>query len=95
MIRENLKKESKMSPTIGMAVVYNQPQVEEGFNGHRDHAAVITDVHSDTLVNLKVFFDCGPVDDRTSVELWNPGDPTKPRKSYWIPLKGEQQPPAG
>jgi len=58
-----------MAPSIGRIVVYTQPETEQPFNGHRDHPAIVTHVWSDTCVNLKVFFDCGPTDDRTSAVL--------------------------
>lgn len=56
-------------PCVGMPVVYIQPDKENAHNGHSDHPAVVTRVWSDTCVNLKVFFDGGPCEDRTSVNL--------------------------
>lgn len=52
---------------IGQSVVYIQGEHETLYNGHNNHPAIITQVWSPTCVNLKVFFDCGPVEDRTSV----------------------------
>lgn len=56
-----------MTPTIGRIVHYTQPGHEPSHNGSRTHPAIITAVHSATCVNLKVFFDFGPVEDRSSV----------------------------
>jgi len=53
-------------PTIGQIVVFVQPEHEQPFNGHREHPAVVTAVWAADCVNLKVLFDCGPVEDRTS-----------------------------
>jgi hypothetical protein len=53
---------------IGDIITYIQPKDETPYNGHRDHPAMVTAVWGDECVNLKVFFDCGPVEDRTSVE---------------------------
>lgn len=54
-------------PHVGQTAVYHQPIAEMFYNNHDDHPAIITTVHAPDLVNLKVFFDCGPVQDRTSV----------------------------
>lgn len=66
-------------PEIGQIVKYIQPAGEKPYNGHRDHPAIITAVWSETCVNLKVLFDCGPVEDRTSVCLDTPENPN----CYW------------
>lgn len=52
---------------LGQNVIYRQGVEDNLFNGHHDHPAVVTCVHSDEMVNLKVFFDCGNCEDRTSV----------------------------
>lgn len=55
---------------IGDIVTYIQPAGEKPYNGHRDHPAMVTAVWGNgpnASVNLKVFFDCGPVEDRTSI----------------------------
>ena len=65
-----------MKPSIGRVVHYTQPEDEKHFNGIAVHPAVITRVWSETCVNLKVFFDCGPVEDRTSVVVKDDGHST-------------------
>lgn len=81
-----------MAPAMGMNVIYHQAVGEREFNHHPNHAAVITEVHSDGLVNLKVFFDCGPVEDRTSVHLLGSGptdNPHGPPGAYWTHVPKE------
>jgi len=76
-------------PRIGDTVVYFQPTKDhEGnpvkkSNGHRDHPAIVTAVWSDGCVNLKVFFDCSPVADETSVNLRDTPDDTSNPYRYW------------
>lgn len=55
-----------MKPTIGRIVNYTQPSHELPHNGTRTHPAMITAVFSDICVNLKVFFDLGSVENRSS-----------------------------
>lgn len=57
----------KISPQMGQTVIFRQADDESEVNGHRDHPAIITCVHTDEMVNVKVFFDNGPTADRTSV----------------------------
>lgn len=63
---------------VGQMVVYMCPPGEL-HNNHRDHPAVVTTTFSEDMVNLKVFFDCGPVEDRTSVNRKDDSG------SYWFP----------
>ena len=56
-----------MAPSLGRVVIYTQLKGENLHNGHADHPAIITRVWSPECVNLKVLFDCGPVEDQTSV----------------------------
>lgn len=58
-------------PKLGQTVIFRQPQDDRAMNGHKDHPAIVTCVHTDDMVNLKVFFDCGNCEDRTSV-LYRP-----------------------
>lgn len=51
----------EQKPSIGRIVVYHQQ--------NEDHPAIITHVWSDDCVNLKVFFDCGPIEDLISCHL--------------------------
>jgi len=54
---------------MGRTVIYRQPSRERPYNGCREHPAIIN-VWADgevPAVNLTVFFDCGPVECRTSV----------------------------
>jgi hypothetical protein len=78
-----------MRAYVGMTVVYHQNRSEKivqergGYNGHRDHPAIVTGVHGDgSCVNLKVLFDCGPVEDRTSVSRL---DPDLVGNGGWVP----------
>lgn len=52
---------------VGESCVYHGSGENDLYNNTITHPAIVTRVHSDTMVNLKVFFDCGPVEDRTSV----------------------------
>lgn len=60
-------------PSIGRIVLFTE--------GDIDHAAIITRVHSDTCVNLKVFPDAGEIFARTSV-LSDPQKRLNPRWSW-------------
>lgn len=52
-------------PKVGQIVIYRQPKKERKYGRH--HPAIVTRVWSDEDVNLKVFIDCGPIEDRASV----------------------------
>jgi hypothetical protein len=56
---------------LGQTVIYRQPQDDRAMNGHKDHPAIVTCVHPGDMVNVKVFFDGGNCEDRTSV-LYRP-----------------------
>ena len=56
-------------PKLGQTVIYRTGKDENKPNNSSVHPAIITCVHTDQMVNLKVFFDCGGCEDRTSV-LW-------------------------
>lgn len=58
-----------MKPSIGRVLVFTQQEHETPHSGHRDHPCIITHVWTDDCVNVKVFFDCGPVEDRTSQQF--------------------------
>ena len=58
-----------MRPTIGRVVIYR----EHGGPMHIECPAIVTKVHSDTCVNLHVFFDGAPAGYRTSVVQETPG----------------------
>ena len=60
-----------MAPQVGDIVVYIQSSNEKPYNGHRDHPAIVTCSWSTDCLNLKVFFDCGPVEDKTSVNRFS------------------------
>jgi len=50
-----------MKPSIGRIVHYHAEPGEPGSVTHPIAAAIITAVWSETCVNLKIFFDDGPV----------------------------------
>jgi hypothetical protein len=45
-----------MAPSLGRIVLVELPAGEE-FNGSRIHPAVVTAVHSETMINARVFVD--------------------------------------
>lgn len=73
-----------MKPTIGRIVLFNPTP---GTVLPVTHAALITHVHSDTIVNLAVFDANGNAYTRTSVQLVAPGAPCPEFGSYcqWMP----------
>ena len=64
-----------MKPTIGRIVIYREGDRNFGIpdhpgrNGSRDHPALITQVWSDTCVNLTVFHGDGFVEHRPSITI--------------------------
>ncbi len=54
-------------PKIGKIVIYRCAQDETKFNNSEAHPAIVTCRHGDGMVNLKVFFNGGPCEDRISV----------------------------
>lgn len=59
------KVERRRGPELGEMVVY-QAQSHEEYNSEKLHPAVITKVWGPDTVNIKVFFDNGPVENRSS-----------------------------
>lgn len=74
-----------MKPTVGRIVHYRQPDNEPAVNGTKVHAAIVTRVWSDSVVNLQVFFDSGPVEPVTSVEVERPEEEGAGRRWFWPP----------
>lgn len=56
-----------MKPYVGMPVVLQGQGLTS--NGAKEHPGVVTRVWSDSMINAKVFPDCGAVTDCTSVPL--------------------------
>jgi hypothetical protein len=54
-------------PVLGQPVVYVASDYEAHINGSREHAAIVTRVWSELLVNLQVLYDFGPIAIRGSV----------------------------
>ena len=82
-----------IKPTIGRVVWY-APAVSERFqgdDGSQRWAALVTNVWSDTCVNLAVFDPNGVASNRTSVLLVQEGSPT-PGASFceWMPYQKGQ-----
>lgn len=60
--------------TFGDTVIYVSPASGTQYNGHREHPALVTQVWSESCLNLKVLFDCGPMLDATSQLPWDGGE---------------------
>lgn len=75
-----------IKPTIGR-VVWFWPAFPDG-SAVQPYAAIITWVHSDSLVNLAVFLADGDATSATSVPLY-PGERDKPEGAYceWMPYQ--------
>ncbi len=69
---------------IGDIVTFVGASDADEYNYTREHPAIVTRVNSDTMVNLKVFFDCGPVEDRSSVAAQH-APHRSPQQSYFKP----------
>lgn len=54
-------------PGIGQIVIYRCADDEIRFHGSQPHPAIVTWCHSDEVINLKVFYDCGGIRNQTSV----------------------------
>lgn len=82
-----------ISPTIGRVVWFWPAHREELQSPDQPLAAMVTYVHSDTMVNLVVFSPNGSGAGRTSVPLWQ-DDETSPRpESFfceWMPYQKGQ-----
>lgn len=74
-----------IQPTVGRVVHYFN--VRPGF-GADPRAAIVTFVHSDTVVNLCVLDSSGNTFGRTSVRLLQPGE-SQPNGEYcsWMPYQ--------
>lgn len=74
-----------MKPSIGRIVLFTLPEGERAVNGERTFPAIITMVHGERLVNLRVFKD----EDRPAVERYTSVDhadePGKPYTWSWPP----------
>ncbi len=84
---------SKITPTVGRVVLFTPAKSDDiTTSGQRPLAAIITNVWSDTCVNLAVFDANGNSHSRTSVYL--AGDDDGPRPSYgfceWMPYQKGQ-----
>jgi hypothetical protein len=64
----------QQKPSIGRIVIFTLDDVQS--------AAMITKVHSDTCVNLRVFPDRGPIIERTSVVIDDAHRRLNPRWSW-------------
>jgi hypothetical protein len=75
-----------IKPTIGRIVWYYEPFIPD--EAEQAQAAMVTYVHSDTLVNLSVFDMAGNPHGRTSVALRQPGD-AAPSGAFceWMPYQ--------
>lgn len=58
-----------MKPSIGRVVIFRMADIAPPINGSREHPAMITAVHSETSVNLKVLCDGPQTPWVTSVEF--------------------------
>lgn len=80
-----------IKPTIGRVVWYRAEGDDIALDSKQPLAALITYVHSDTMVNLVVFDPNGNPRSRTSVWLWD-GECEKRAGSYaeWMPYQKGQ-----
>jgi hypothetical protein len=67
---------TSVKPSVGRIVLFYGIEA----NGMLEHPAIITQVHSDEVVNLTIFLNAAMPQWRTSVQLY---DPNRPRPSYW------------
>lgn len=78
--------EQPKTPKIGDTVIFFQdtPKLgDEWHNGHRDHLAIVTAVWGPDCVNLKVLFDQGPIEDKSSVSRRTTPDDVSNPNEYW------------
>lgn len=89
-----MSEEQKMiRPTIGRILHYVVPiGVNDALNGGPTYAAIVTEVWSDTMVNLCVFDQDGSPRSRTSVELFQGSDhlPEDMAFAMWMPYQVAQ-----
>lgn len=74
-----------MSPTVGRIVHFYRATGEKGVRG--PHPAIVTAVHDKDCVNLTVFFDNRPIENRTSVVRQPDVDDGFP-SWVWAPREG-------
>ena len=82
-----------IAPTIGRVVWFWPYHDEELGPDKQPLAAMVTYVHSDTMVNLVVFSPNGLPAGRTSVELWQDnGEQHRPARGFceWMPYQKGQ-----
>jgi hypothetical protein len=80
---------SMIKPTIGRVVWFWQRVEPESQS--QPYAALVTYVHSDTLVNLAYFDSSGLSHSATSIELWQgEGDRPAGRHCEWMPYQKGQ-----
>lgn len=84
-----------IKPTVGRVVWYHPGAGADSYmvrNGADPMAAIVTAVHSDTLVNLVVFDANGIPNSRTSVRLIQEGEGVEPSDRYceWMPFQKGQ-----
>ena len=76
-----------IQPTVGRVVHFyvTDSKYDFGFNflAGKPHAALVTYVHGDRMVNLVAFDANGKTYPFTSVALRQPGDPEPMAHSYW------------
>jgi len=77
-----------IKPSIGRVVWFTESQAARKANNGQPFAAIVTYVHSDSLVNLAVFDANGGCIPKTSVFLHQPEDDT-PQNYYceWMPYQ--------
>lgn len=94
VVVENLEEQKMIRPTIGRILHYVVPEGEnDALNGNGTYAAIITEVWSDSLVNLCVFDQGGTPRPRTSVELFQGNvsiPPTDRPYCQWMPYQVAQ-----
>ena len=82
-----------IAPTVGRVVLYVPREDKYAFGFHlsagRPHAAIVTAVHGDRLVNLAVFDTGGKTFPATSVTLKQPEDKAPDYGDYceWMPYQ--------
>lgn len=83
-----------IKPTIGRVVWFHPSShsAESGFAPTSICAAIVAHVHSDTCVNLAVFDGNGVSHSKTSVPLYQDGDPVPDAGYYceWMPYQKGQ-----
>lgn len=81
---------SEIEPTVGRVVHYYPSDDDHPhFYVGDPHAAIITEVHSNRMVNIVAFGSTGESHGMTSVDLVQPGDDTPDGGHYcaWMPYQ--------